>query len=282
MGIDYGDVAFSRMEDIEKNPNKFIYVFNCGYINIHKKATMLSERSVGYLLLYLHKGSLKILINDHYLHVSAGHVIIYKPGQVRNIIFESCEENERYYVYFQGEGSGYYLKQLSLFDNIVYKTGELTYLINVFKEIIEDFKVHNFDCDAYRITKLLTILTTVSSCTNTTETTSKSSRISTILKLMEDTYYCNYSLEYYAKHYAQSIPTFIRHFKDEVGIPPIKYLNNLKIEKAKMFLSTTSLSISSIAMNIGMTDTFYFCNFFKKNTGKSPSEYRNKSNNINF
>ena len=78
---------------------------------------------------------------------------------------------------------------------------------------------------------------------------------------MEQTYYCNYPLEYYAKESAQSIPSFIRNFKNETGVSPKKYLNSLKIEKAKMFLSTTNLSVTTIALNLGMDDPFYFCNF---------------------
>lgn len=284
MNFDYGDVAFRHIEEIEKNPNKYIYVYNCGYINIHNNSNVFSEGAApGYLLIYLHKGSLKVLIDNNYVQVSAGHVLIFRPKQIRDIVYESCNENERFFVYFQGVGVENYLKQLSLNDQIVYNTGELSFLIKTFKEIIQDFKIHNFDCDAYRTTMLLSILTTVSTRISNINNPKEnySNNIKNILRLMEQTYYCNYPLEYYAKESAQSIPSFIRNFKNETGVSPKKYLNSLKIEKAKMFLSTTNLSVTTIALNLGMDDPFYFCNFFKKNTGKSPSEYRNKSTNAN-
>lgn len=277
MNIDYGDVAFRSINEIEKDPDKYLYVFNCGYINIHNAPTVFTEvNAPGYLLIYQHKGSLKVFIDDKFVKIDSGHVLVYRPRQLRKIIYESCEENERYFVYFQGYGAEYYLKQLSLFDKIIYKTGDLSFIIKKFKEIIKDFKIHNFDCDIYRTSELLSILTSVSLCCKPDNTDkNKHSAIHETASLMEQTYYNNYPISYYAKKAAQSNASFIRNFKSVYGISPKKYLNNIKLEKAKMFLSATDLSIAAIALNLGFIDAFYFCNFFKKATGIAPSTYRN-------
>ena len=96
-------------------------------------------------------------------------------------------------------------------------------------------------------------------------------------EVMESSYNKNYDLKHYAKLCNESIPSFIRHFKQQVGIPPIKYINNLKIEVAKSFLISTNMPISEISFNLGIQDPLYFCNFFKKNTGINPTKYREQN-----
>lgn len=65
-----------------------------------------------------------------------------------------------------------------------------------------------------------------------------------------------------------------RLFNQSICISPIKYINNLKLDKAKSMLEVSNYSISEIAQSAGFSDPYYFSRFFKKETGVSPSEYR--------
>lgn len=67
---------------------------------------------------------------------------------------------------------------------------------------------------------------------------------------------------------------FRRVFKEIVSMPPIKYLNMLRIEKAKELLKNTSISVSDIVDAVGYSNVNYFCKRFKKETGLTPSQYR--------
>lgn len=53
-----------------------------------------------------------------------------------------------------------------------------------------------------------------------------------------------------------------------------KYIQNKRLEKAKVLLTTTSDEISHIAEEIGIIDNAYFSRFFKQATGLSPRDYR--------
>ena len=53
-----------------------------------------------------------------------------------------------------------------------------------------------------------------------------------------------------------------------------KYITLKRIEKAKHLLADTTLPISDICEEIGVTDYNYFIRFFKKNVGYSPLKYR--------
>ena len=67
---------------------------------------------------------------------------------------------------------------------------------------------------------------------------------------------------------------FIKRFGNAFGMPPIAYLNRLRIYKAMSFLSSTECSIEEIAELVGIQDRSYFARIFKKYAGVTPTEYR--------
>lgn len=70
----------------------------------------------------------------------------------------------------------------------------------------------------------------------------------------------------------------IRSFKKKYNITPYNYVQLRKIELAKTLLKSTDISVNEISDYLGMCDCHYFSKFFKKNTGMSPTEYRNYNN----
>ncbi len=82
-------------------------------------------------------------------------------------------------------------------------------------------------------------------------------------------------------NYTGSSDTYFREtFKELHGMSPVKYINNLKIEKAKAYLKTTDISINDIASSLGFLNVHYFSNVFKQLVGESPLKYRKNQDNI--
>ena len=71
---------------------------------------------------------------------------------------------------------------------------------------------------------------------------------------------------------------FRRNFKNSTGLSPLKYINNLKISRAKELLSVGMCSVSEAATLSGFHNECYFSREFKKHTGMSPVEYKKNSN----
>jgi transcriptional regulator GlxA family with amidase domain len=68
----------------------------------------------------------------------------------------------------------------------------------------------------------------------------------------------------------------VRRFKLVTGVPPIEYLQNIRIETAKKKLEQTDLSISEIISETGYADPKSFRKVFAKLVGIKPLEYREK------
>ena len=66
-------------------------------------------------------------------------------------------------------------------------------------------------------------------------------------------------------------------FKNEIGVNFLAYLTNIRMEKAKKLLLSTSLSVAEIAEQSGYGDYRVFTKVFKKNEGITPSQYRRDS-----
>jgi AraC-like DNA-binding protein len=63
-------------------------------------------------------------------------------------------------------------------------------------------------------------------------------------------------------------------FTEKLGITPIKYRNQIRVERAAHDLRTTSLSIEAIAEKHGFNSPTYFRETFKDYTGLTPTEHR--------
>lgn len=67
-----------------------------------------------------------------------------------------------------------------------------------------------------------------------------------------------------------------RTLKKELGFGFSKYLNRLRMEYALQLINSTDMKAYQIAEAVGIPDAYYFSNCFKKYTGKSIREYKNK------
>jgi transcriptional regulator GlxA family with amidase domain len=86
------------------------------------------------------------------------------------------------------------------------------------------------------------------------------------------------SVEELAVKYAIGKRHFIRRFKKATNNTPIEYIQRVKIEAAKKQLETSRKNVNEVMYDVGYSDIKAFRTVFKKITGLSPIEYRNKYN----
>lgn len=66
----------------------------------------------------------------------------------------------------------------------------------------------------------------------------------------------------------------LRKIKALTGVGPNQYIRSFRLAKAKKLLQDNNQSITAIALETGFTDPDYFSRIFKKETGITPTEYR--------
>lgn len=67
---------------------------------------------------------------------------------------------------------------------------------------------------------------------------------------------------------------FSRQFLKILGVRPLDYIINKRLERAKILITTSSLSLQEIADRVGIFDIYYFSKLFKNRFGIPPSLYR--------
>ncbi|MBS7252608.1 GlxA family transcriptional regulator [Flavobacterium branchiicola] len=93
---------------------------------------------------------------------------------------------------------------------------------------------------------------------------------------IESQYHSIEKLEEITKDIPTSTRNMTRRFKQVTGIPPIEYLQNIRVESSKKYLEQTQLSISEIIEKTGYNDPKAFRKVFYKMVGMKPIEYREK------
>jgi transcriptional regulator GlxA family with amidase domain len=99
-------------------------------------------------------------------------------------------------------------------------------------------------------------------------------------EFIEDNYQDKITIDQLAGMFALGRRNLERRFKKATSNTVIEYMQRVKIEVAKKSLETERKTINEVMYHVGYSDTKAFRNTFKKVTGLSPIEYRNKYNKV--
>jgi|SRR5947208_2179114 len=100
------------------------------------------------------------------------------------------------------------------------------------------------------------------------------SRVAQVIALMSDDLQRGFPLRKMAESVNLSPTHLCGLFKVEIGMPPARYLRQLRMNNARHLLATTFLSIKEVMIEVGFTDESHFVRDFKRLYGKTPTQYR--------
>ena len=104
-------------------------------------------------------------------------------------------------------------------------------------------------------------------------------RVEKIIQMMREDVRGELSLGEFAQSVNLSVWRLCHIFKSDVGMPPIRYLRLLRMERAKDLLESSFLSVKEIAFRVGLNDESHFVRDFKTTYGFSPALYRSQFKN---
>ncbi|MFC4403019.1 response regulator transcription factor [Gracilibacillus xinjiangensis] len=154
-----------------------------------------------------------------------------------------------------------------LLNNMKYETEELdSQKYQFFSEINDAFHIKD------ALTSFYNFLTKVEELVLSTD--GQSPKIHQLLNYIEENYNEHLTLTTLANHFHFNPSYLSSYFRTHHKTGFIDYLNNVRINKAREMLETSSMAISTISEMVGYSDPSYFNRVFKKMIGKSPSNYR--------
>ena len=78
---------------------------------------------------------------------------------------------------------------------------------------------------------------------------------------------------------AELSPSRFAHlFRDEVGVPPARYLHRLRMQRARVLLEGSFVSVREAMRQVGFRDPSHFARDFRRYHGFAPSALRSRTN----
>lgn len=93
---------------------------------------------------------------------------------------------------------------------------------------------------------------------------------------LEANYTQPFDLDSFAQRFALSPRTLMRRFKQATGLAPLQYQQRVRVEKAKEQLESTHMHVNQIVWQTGYEDVSSFQRLFKRETGLTMVEYRQR------
>ena len=99
-------------------------------------------------------------------------------------------------------------------------------------------------------------------------------RVKEAIELVETNLKGELHADYFARQVGLSVSRFQHLFKNETGTTLVRYMQGVRIERARKLLEETHLSVKQIVSEVGASDTSHFMRDFRKAQGLSPKRYR--------
>lgn len=100
-------------------------------------------------------------------------------------------------------------------------------------------------------------------------------RMGTIYDYIDENYDKKPNVNEIAKIVSLSTPAFCRYFKKQTNMTFTDFVNNYRINQAKMFL-LKDYSVTEVCFQVGFESLSYFNKLFKQHVGETPSAFKKK------
>jgi AraC family L-rhamnose operon transcriptional activator RhaR/AraC family L-rhamnose operon regulatory protein RhaS len=95
-----------------------------------------------------------------------------------------------------------------------------------------------------------------------------------VVDYLENNFEHQIYIEKLAEISCMSTRNFMRTFKGAVGLSPINYLKQVRLQNARKQLRETTYNVTEVAAQSGFTDSNSFIKSFKQAYGVTPNKFR--------
>lgn len=238
----------------------------------------------GYEIFYINDGSRNFFINDIEYRLNRGSVLLVKPFEMHFSF--SCENpaHERYVINFKREHLESFLtdrefKEIDiLFEKRILKLGiDMQKYIATLLDIMDADNKENSDfVKKAVVSELIHLCHLLQKEPADKNDFLELSPIFEAVKYINENFRQDLSLSDLSSLTHLAPAYFCRQFKKITGATFLQYLNNIRVNKAHLVLTTTDKSISTIAEECGFSSVAHMTRIFNKNYGMPPSKFDRK------
>ena len=226
--------------------------------------------------LFIRQGRLQLSYNDTTLELAAdkNNFLVYKPGFSYH--FKAFPDSVFIYVHFDlREDMALRVNFTEILDGLGCFTLENTLLRRVKRDLLEIIELEKEQTENWESLAMLlaeTVLMRV--CTSESGSSIAAPKLLNAYSLLNEM--ADVPMKSVAKACGVSVPVLYRLFRNETGMTPRSYHENIKLREAARLLRETSMTLSEIASHVNLYDQYYLSKRFKKIYGISPAFYRKK------
>lgn len=281
----YIDVAYVD----DENPNLEdlsvpLRINNCGYYRVHTGPVIETYHPEGrndYQLLYIAagKGHFYFKGSEKETVVTKGNMVLFRPNEPQVYYYYATDKTEVYWVHFTGWKVEEYLARYELPQEAnVFYTGVSPDYPWIYNQMLRELQLQRENYEEMISLYMHHVFLTINRYIREGRQ-SKNAIINEVERAahyFKEQYNTAISIERYAQEHMMSVNWFIHSFKKVMKVPPMQYVVSLRIAAAKGYLESTNKSVAAIAEEVGYENALYFSRIFRKYTGLSPTEYRQR------
>lgn len=99
-------------------------------------------------------------------------------------------------------------------------------------------------------------------------------QLASVLQYIDGHLHDKLTVEQLAAKVHLHVDYFSRLFLSIVGVRPIDYIINKRLERAQLLIMTSPMALKEIAESVGIPSIYYFSRLFKRRFGIPPGQYR--------
>jgi len=225
------------------------------------------------LWLVVDDGTIIFEYRDMELPLKKGECVVI-PAQTEGCMLKDAKDARLLWLTVEGPLTEGFMRQMNAFNRVPAKQGMLPSMVILIRQIVQVLVRHTGTGEAsYQLGQLLWGLIAAHSGQSVATSATLSHEIARVVDALRACRYRDaFSLADMAAISRMPVETFRKRFTAELGIPPLGYLQFLKMERAKTLLRD-GMSVRQTGVEIGMPDPYHFSKQFKHIVGMSPTAY---------
>ena len=263
--------------------SKPLLITAAGYHRVHTSPLIDTERPNGrrdYQLIYIAAGCAHFKFGGSIRTIPKGNMVLFRPGEAQMYYLYAADKPETYWVHFTGSAVGPLLNdyQLPRSENVFF-TGTSPDYQWLFRQMIQELQLQRTNYEELLNMNLKHVFLLI----NRYQQENSNIGVKMLDEVERATHYFNehYNqsivIEDYAKAHGMTANWFTQNFKRITKFTPMQYVLSLRMTNAMNLIDNTDYNMTQVSLAVGYENSLYFSRLFKKHTGMTPTEYKQRN-----